>query len=75
MLRLSYQTSSPLAAQSMVNAIVQAFIKRNIDRLMLGAEVAKAVFRLMHIRLQLRQARPQCFQFHACLSRAVVDIA
>ncbi|RKF43561.1 hypothetical protein BCY88_06180 [Paraburkholderia fungorum] len=31
MMRLSYQASSPITAQLMVNTIVQAFVKRNID--------------------------------------------
>lgn len=31
MMRLSYQASSPVTAQLMVNSIVQAFVKRNID--------------------------------------------
>jgi tyrosine-protein kinase Etk/Wzc len=31
MIRVSYQANSPLEAQSMVNAIVNAFVKRNVD--------------------------------------------
>jgi hypothetical protein len=31
MMRLSYQSNSPLTAQLMVNTIVQAFVKRNVD--------------------------------------------
>ncbi|WP_120297934.1 GNVR domain-containing protein [Paraburkholderia sp. BL23I1N1] len=31
MLRLSYQSNSPLTAQLMVNTIVQAFVNRNVD--------------------------------------------
>lgn len=50
MLRLSYQASSPLAAQSMVNAIVQAFIKRNIDD-----RAAQARMKLETLRARLPQ--------------------
>jgi tyrosine-protein kinase Etk/Wzc len=54
MMKLSYQASSPVTAQQMVNAIVHAFVKRNVDD-----RAAQARLKLETLRTRLPQLKAE----------------
>lgn len=54
MMKLSYQSGSPVTAQLMVNAIVQAFVKRNVDD-----RAAQARLKLETLQTRLPQLKSE----------------